>query len=381
MQGEGRYLDPIYDALTSTLNAVTASDPIRAGGPNVVGPLESGVRSVAQADAEGITVTGLENGQIVLLKLIDGSFQISNAFVAHRGSVRSVVTIPSTGQIVSAGDDGLVKIWTGNTDGDLRSEELTRYDGSALALAVSNDGSLVASGSSEGELIVWDVQSRSRVYEQVLPVASSIRSIAFRNRDNTLAYGSDDGKIRMLDTEGNPVHEWDAEQGRIQALAFHPTDELLASGGDESYVRRWRLNDTANPLAADDILRGHEGPVSAIAFNVSGTRMASGSYDHSLQIWDLTEPTANSIILQSHTAWVKALAFVRSGNQIVSVGADRTVQIWNLDLEELASKVCSVISNTDLTRPEWDQYVGSDFAYASDYKPCSRTAQAEANKP
>ncbi len=380
-KSEGRYLDPIYDALTSTLNAVTSTDPVQAGGPNVIGPLGTGIRSISSAGDASFFAAGLEDGQVVVLTHNGETLQVSSTFSAHRGAVRSVVIVPSTHQIISSGDDGRVIIWTDDDGGKYRSDELTSFSSPALALAVSGDGHLLASGSASGELNVWNVQTHGKLYERVLPNSSSIRTISFKPNSNTLAFGADDGRIRLLDENGNTISEWAADQGRLRTLAFHPSDETLASGGDETFVRRWSVSDDGIPSTIGDPLRGHEGPVNSIVFNSSGTRLASGSYDHSIQIWDLTDLSANSIILQSHSLWVETLAFTSDDQQIVSGGADRTVQIWNLDLETLASKVCSVISTAELTRTQWDDFIGSDFSFVTEYTPCSPTARASGNIP
>lgn len=381
LKAGGKFIDPIYDALTSTLNAVTTDNEHLVGGPTVIGPLSSGIRSISSSPDVGFLVAGLENGQIAILTKMDDVIQESGSIEAHKGAVRSIALIPSTGQFVSSGDDGRVLIWTKDNTGGYTSDQLIRYRGLALALAISADDQLLATGSSDGELNLWDVQSIRQFYTRTLPSAASIRAIAFRREDNALAFGADDGMIRMMDRYGSPVATWNAGQGRLRSIKFHPNDKSLASSGDETYVRRWMVSDDGVALAIGDLLRGHEGPISSISFDASGTRLASASYDHSIQVWDLTAPSTSSIILQNHNSWVESLIVTNNGKQIVSGGADRTLQIWNLDLDDLANRVCSANPGADLSQADWDQYVGSDFPYTVNYQPCSANMQFSGNNP
>ena len=72
---------------------------------------------------------------------------------------------------------------------------------------------------------------------------------------------------------------------------------------------------------------GHQGLVTALAFNADGSRLA-GSGDTMIRIWDPS--TMNELCtLEGHTQLVRDLCFSRNGNQIISVGWDRSVRVWD----------------------------------------------------
>jgi cytochrome c len=73
-------------------------------------------------------------------------------------------------------------------------------------------------------------------------------------------------------------------------------------------------------------LRGHGGPVRALAISPDGTQAVSGSFDTSAIRWSLSQNTAEQV-LRLHDGAVNAVAYLRDG-RIVTAGADARIGIW-----------------------------------------------------
>jgi cytochrome c len=74
-------------------------------------------------------------------------------------------------------------------------------------------------------------------------------------------------------------------------------------------------------------LRGHGGPVKALAISPDGTRAISGSFDTSAILWSLSRNTAEQV-LRFHDGAVNAVAYLKDG-RIVTAGADAHIAIWS----------------------------------------------------
>jgi len=73
-------------------------------------------------------------------------------------------------------------------------------------------------------------------------------------------------------------------------------------------------------------LRGHGGPVRALAISPDGTQAVSGSFDTSAIRWSLSQNTAEQV-MRLHDGAVNAVAYLRDG-RIVTAGADAIIGIW-----------------------------------------------------
>src|SRR5205085_4430696 len=79
---------------------------------------------------------------------------------------------------------------------------------------------------------------------------------------------------------------------------------------------------------------GHTARVTAVAWSPDGKRIASGSLDTTVQVWDATTGNHSSIY-RGHTADVAAVAWSPDSKLIASGSYDKTVQVWNASTGEV----------------------------------------------
>ena len=76
-------------------------------------------------------------------------------------------------------------------------------------------------------------------------------------------------------------------------------------------------------------LRGHRGPVNAVAFSPDGTSLASGSDDGSVKLWDVASGSLR-MTLKGHTDQVTSVAFSPDGRLLASGSRDCTAKLWDV---------------------------------------------------
>jgi WD40 repeat protein len=120
----------------------------------------------------------------------------------------------------------------------------------------------------------------------------------------------------------------------ITALVFTADGRRLASGSEDATVRLWDLA-AADPAAAPEVLRGHGEPVTDLALVPRRGWLASASEDGTVHLWDLAvHPAASQGGLHGHRGDVTCLAVGPAGDLIVTGSEDRTARVWRLDLYE-----------------------------------------------
>jgi WD40 repeat protein len=87
--------------------------------------------------------------------------------------------------------------------------------------------------------------------------------------------------------------------GSVWCLAFSPDGRRIASGSSDNTIRLW---DVETGAAVGEPLKGHTESVSCLAFSPDGRRIASGSYDKTIRLWDphTGGTVGEPILLQSY---------------------------------------------------------------------------------
>ena len=108
------------------------------------------------------------------------------------------------------------------------------------SLAFNPKRRVVAAGSADGTISLWDVAARKKIAETT-PGSQSVESVAFSPNGEVLVTAGDDGTLRFWDVDtllplGRPLT---AHAGAIRSLASSRDASLLASAGDDGTVRLW----------------------------------------------------------------------------------------------------------------------------------------------
>lgn len=112
--------------------------------------------------------------------------------------------------------------------------------------------------------------------------------------------------------------------GPVRALAISADGKSAVSGSFDTSAIRWSLQDNA----AEQVLRFHDGAVNAVALLPDG-RIATTGADARIAIWRPGEPQPQTV-LEGHTAPVVALAVSPDGKLLASASWDRTARLWPL---------------------------------------------------
>lgn len=240
--------------------------------------------------------------------------------VGHSKRVESV-TFSRDGNLLASGSrDGTVKLWDADTGAERRT--FTGHWGRLYSVDFNRDGRLLASGGRDGTVRIWDVDSGEE--KHVLEGHTDrVTSVVFYPTSNTVVSASDDNTIRLWDADtGDHLRTVHAHAHRIIDLAISPDGKMLASSSIDSSVRLWDAVTWELRWAIDGQT------TRSLAFSMDGRSIAGGT-NRVIRLLD-TETGLLRRTLRGHQGDVLNVDFSPDAITIAAAGGDQTVRFWNV---------------------------------------------------
>ena len=350
----------------------------------------SGVVAVFSPDGNDVMTGAADISAVKIWDVsIDGNSELAN-FRTDAFAPVDVDLLPG-GRVVAPSHRGSASIW--DVGDGARVGRVGPGQGSPFPVTEvvnSPDGKLSATARHFANIVdVWDLEAGARSFDvevdgevvavdwgaggDLLAVATGSRTtivdrsgrevavLAEDQVENTDAVFSGDGTL--LATSGGQftrpdswrVTIWDVEEERTieripqaagaQALAFHPTDPLVAVAHGDGTIDVVDVRSGASRVT----IAGNSGPVWGLTFSPDGARLATAGDDGTVRVFDATSGV-RLLVLQAHDLIVTGISFAEDGKWLASASPDGVVRVWALDLDELVE-----IAGRNVTRELSDE--------------------------
>ena len=219
-------------------------------------------------------------------------------------------------------------VTTANAQQYVHTDTLTEHANSIVGIAFKDNGTLI-SGGLDNTLRAWDVATGTQRW--VKDVRNSVYAVALPSHDpGFIAYGGDRNyDIRMrYSSDGDWRGQVEGHTKAVTSLAFKPNSYLLASGSWDHTIRIWNVGNNNRQHVLT--LRGHTEDVRSVAWSPDGRTLASASRDGTVRLWNPGNGI-NFAVLRGHTEDVHCVAWHPDGRILASGSTDDTVRLWNPD--------------------------------------------------
>ncbi len=247
---------------------------------------------------------------------------LGDPIVGHDGDMVLAVAFSPDGKIfASGGSDNQVRVW--NLDGSPVGEPFKGHTDSIYSVAFSPDGDVIASAGSDSVPRLWNLDGTLRG-EPLEGHSYTVWQVAFSPTGDILATAGGDYTVRLWSLDGLQIGDPLRHDSDANTVAFSPRGDLLASADDSGTIRIWNLDGS---LATEPIA-GHDGIIWTVAFSPRGDLLASAGKDEKIRLWNLDGSPRGEPLL-GHNVTVDNLAFSPRGDILASASWDKTIGLWD----------------------------------------------------
>lgn len=239
---------------------------------------EAAANAVAFMPDGGKAISAGDDFSLILWDLASG--KALRRMEGHRGKLIGVTVSPDGKLAASSGWDGLIGLWPLETGGPPRW--LKGHRANVNDAVFTGDGTKLYTASYDGTIRRWDVAS-GEMERVLVEHGFGVNHLVLNEARGWLAYGAVDGAVRALSlTDDGEIADLTADRRPILALAESRDGRFLAVGDGEGYIM---VVDTDDWSIQRDFRAALRGPIWALAYDRSGSRLLAGGLADEAALW------------------------------------------------------------------------------------------------
>ncbi len=291
-------------------------------------------------------VTASQDGKAIVWQKrlpADSQYEVLTEFTKHRGPIYTAQFSPEGLHVATAGDDRRVLLW--NPDevqpvdiarrlDDLQDppapfRELAVHEGPVRSVAFSPDGRQLVSGGQDNVLRVWQLEE-NRESAVLRGHASHVRDCVFSPEGEWILSAGRDRQVKLWQPAGygeSFVLGREIPGGGTSAVLeakFSRDGKQIVTAGRDRTASLWNV---ASKGLVKKFSEGHDFLASSVQFFADGDRLATGAGDGSTRIWDVASKT--QILLLPFTGRTAALGVSDDGRWIVTSSEGTDALVWD----------------------------------------------------
>ena len=203
--------------------------------------------------------------------------------------------------------------------------DFAEHSGNIRTLDFCPEDVIIASGSYDGTVKVWDIASEEVIVD-FAEHENNIRAVAFSPEGSRIASASVDNTVKVWNSETGDVEvDFTEHEESVYTAVFSPEGDKIVSGGWDRTLKIW-IAETGEVISE---FNDFSASIRTADFSNESSLVAAGSWDGTVKIWVLdSEEQIGEFGFEEGSA--EAVSFSPEGEQLAAVSSEGQVVIWNL---------------------------------------------------
>jgi WD40 repeat protein/beta-lactamase regulating signal transducer with metallopeptidase domain len=324
---------------------------------------ETGIMRAAFFDGDRFITSGDWLGRTRVWNARSG--QLLSTGSEHDKYILDLTVDRKTGEILTCGTDGTVKLWAAPGRGAALADRVRNWEAVRPLPSVSVAGTRLlveqpneqiyfgvaspefqyfAAGGESGEVTLYDT-ARMAVVSKMKGHTGKLWSAAFSPDSKLLATGGNDKTLRIWNVPGGALRTTaEGHESRINSVAFTPDGKQIVSVDGLGYIRVWEAA-SGKSVA---VFRKEQSALTVLAVSPDGKLLAVGGWAKDVDIWRLADRRLLGT-LTGHTSRILSLTFSPDGRALISGDAstnkEDALKVWNVGTRTLKYSVKEKLNN------------------------------------
>ncbi len=262
---------------------------------------------------------------------------------AGLGGVNAVDMSRDGRLMLTGSDDGTVRLWDVDS-----GREVRRFEGhfsEVTSVELSPNGQTILSAALDGLAATWDT-STGALLEVFMVDARGVWDVAFSPDGDYFVTGSSDGTARLWNADsGEEIRQFEGHSAYgITSIAYSPDGQTILTGSYDGTARLWEVATGAELLRlGSTFAEGNREGVSAVTFSPDGRFVVVGNNKGGVVVWDVAEGEEVRRV-QAHSRYIHSVSFSPDGQTLLAGSWDYSLSLWHF---ESGREVGRVTGHTD----------------------------------
>jgi WD40 repeat protein len=227
--------------------------------------------------------------------------------------LRYILHLPGGQRIITCSWSGSCQVWDLERGAQVGEEWKEKISG-VETIALSPGGKTVASGSPDGAVNLWNVDT-GKVIKTMVGHTGLVRSVCWNSDGGRVMSGSWDKTFRVWDIESGKtiIGPVNMGGGDVRAVCYSPDDKMIATGGND--LKIWNAN-------SSELLKTFEGYFTCLAWTLDGKTLIADRSKIDTATWTVLDVRKN---------YTNSISISPNGRILASTDySGKTAQLWNL---------------------------------------------------